>query len=113
MVADLRKGDESFRVSGTVIGKSPRVVEFDKLYGDISVKGDFLIVKNDDRPGIVGAIGTILGKAGSNIANLSLARNKSEGNALSVIQLDQPLSEDVMVEIRSTEGLIYATGVSL
>jgi D-3-phosphoglycerate dehydrogenase len=113
VVAELRKGDEGFRVSGTVIGKSPRVVEFDKLYVDISVKGDFLIVKNDDRPGIVGAIGTILGKAGSNIANLSLARNKSEGNALSVIQLDQPLSEDVMVEIRSTEGLIYATGVSL
>ena len=113
VVAELRKGNESFRVSGTVIGKSPRVVEFDKLYVDINVKGDFLIVKNDDRPGIVGAIGTILGKAGSNIANLSLARNKSEGNALSVIQLDQPLPENVMVEIRSTEGLIHATGVSL
>jgi len=113
VVAELTKGDTKYRVSGTVIGKSPRIVEIDKLYVDINIKGDFLIVKNDDRPGMVGIIGTALGEAGSNIANLSLARNKSEGSALTVIELDGPLEPGVMNDIRTTAGVTYATGVTL
>jgi D-3-phosphoglycerate dehydrogenase len=113
VVAELTKGGTRFRVSGTVIGKSPRIVEIDKLYVDINIKGHFLIVKNDDRPGMVGVMGTALGEANANIANLSLARNSSEGNALTVIELDGPLGNSVMQQIRETAGVIYATGVTL
>lgn len=113
IVAELKKGDLRYRVSGTVIGKSPRIVEIDKLYVDINIKGHFLIVKNDDRPGMVGVIGTVLGNAEANIANLSLARNSSEGSALTVIELDGPLQRQVMDEMRNTVGVIYATGVTL
>ncbi|MBT6400866.1 MAG: phosphoglycerate dehydrogenase [Verrucomicrobia bacterium] len=113
VVAELKKGDLSYRVSGTVIGKSPRIVEIDKLYVDINIKGHFLVVKNDDRPGMVGLIGTELGNAKANIANLSLGRNSSEGSALTVIELDAPLESSVMSTIRKTEGVIYATGVTL
>ena len=113
IVAELKKEDLRYRVSGTVIGKSPRIVEIDKLYVDINIKGHFLVVKNDDRPGMVGVIGTELGNAKANIANLSLARNSSEGSALTVIELDAPLEASVMEIIRKTEGVIYATGVTL
>jgi D-3-phosphoglycerate dehydrogenase len=113
VVAELTKGDKKFRVSGTVIGKSPRVVEIDKLFVDINTAGEFLIVKNDDRPGIVGAVGTTLGNASANIANLSLARNLSEGCALTVIELDAPLNSEVMNEIREVAGVTLATGISL
>ncbi|MBK1827618.1 phosphoglycerate dehydrogenase [Haloferula rosea] len=113
LVAELRKGDQRFRVAGTIIGKSPRIVEIDRLFVDTNIKGEFLIVKNDDRPGIVGAVGTLLGSAQQNIANLSLARNKSDGNALTVIEVDSPLSAELMDSIRSTPGVLSATGVSL
>jgi len=113
IVAELKKGEIRYRVSGTVIGKSPRIVEIDKLYVDINTKGHFLVVKNDDRPGMVGVIGTELGNAKANIANLSLARNSSGGSALTVIELDAPLEPSVMTTIRETEGVIYATGVTL
>ncbi|MDA7896174.1 phosphoglycerate dehydrogenase [Akkermansiaceae bacterium] len=113
IVAELKKGEIRYRVSGTVIGKSPRIVEIDKLYVDINTKGHFLVVKNDDRPGMVGVIGTELGVAKANIANLSLARNSSGGSALTVIELDAPLEPSVMTTIRETEGVIYATGVTL
>jgi len=113
IVAELKKGDVRYRVSGTVIGKTPRIVEIDKLYVDINIKGHFLIVKNDDRPGMVGVIGTALGNAQANIANLSLARNSSEGSALTVIELDAPLEPGVMQAMRETGGVIYATGVTL
>jgi len=113
VVAELRKGDTRFRVAGTIIGKSPRIVEIDRLYVDTNIKGHFLIVKNDDRPGIVGALGTLLGNSNQNIANLSLARNKSGGNALSVIEVDEPLSEDLMTSIRTIPGVLSATGATL
>ena len=113
IVAELSKDGVKYRVSGTVIGKSPRIVEIDKLFVDINIKGNFLIVKNDDRPGMVGIIGTALGNANANIANLSLARNSSEGSALTVIELDAPLAQNVMEEMRKTAGVIYATGITL
>ncbi|MGC6426841.1 MAG: phosphoglycerate dehydrogenase [Akkermansiaceae bacterium] len=113
LVAELTKGDQKYRVAGTVIGKSPRIVEIDKLFVDTNISGSFLIVLNDDRPGIVGAIGTTLGTADVNIANLSLARNSKENSALTVIELDSPLESSVMEEIRGIAGVTSATGVTL
>ena len=110
---ELRKGDTRFRLSGSLIGSSPRIVEIDALYVDINIKGHFLIVRNDDRPGIVGAVGTLLGETEINIANLSLARNKSNGNALTVIEVDDPLSTDLMQQIKAIPGVTLATGASL
>ena len=113
VVAELKKEDIRYRVSGTVIGKSPRIVELNKLYVDINIKGHFLIVTNDDRPGMVGIMGTLLGEANANIANLSLARNRSAGNAVTVIELDAPLDSGVMDAVRRTGGVLKATGVTL
>jgi D-3-phosphoglycerate dehydrogenase len=113
LVAELRKGDDKFRVAGTIIGRSPRIVEIDRLFVDVPTSGHLLIVRNDDRPGIVGALGTLLGNAGQNIANLSLGRDKSGGNALSVIELDAPADAPLMDEIRQIPGVTLATGVSL
>lgn len=113
LIVELRKGDERFRLAGTLVGTSPRIVEIDRLYVDTNIKGHFLIVRNDDRPGIVGAVGTTLGLAGINIANLSLARNKTSGNALTVIEIDEPLSPDLMAELRKIAGVTLATGASL
>jgi len=113
LVIELRKGEERFRLAGTMIGNSTRIVEIDKLYVDINIQGHFLIVRNDDRPGIVGAVGSLLGDAGVNIANLSLARNKTEGNALTVIEVDEPLSQELMTKIREIPGVTCSTGASL
>ena len=113
LVAELRKGDTRYRVAGTIIGRSPRIVEIDHRYLDTSIAGHFLIVSNDDRPGIVGAVGTTLGESRVNIANMSLARNKREGHALTVIEVDQALEPKVMQEIKAIPGILSATGVNL
>jgi D-3-phosphoglycerate dehydrogenase len=113
LVAELRKGDEKFRVAGTIIGRSPRIVEIDKLFVDVPVKGHLLIVRNDDRPGIVGAVGTLLGQIQANIANLSLGRNQALGTALSVIELDGPIDAADMDRIRAIPGVTHATGITL
>lgn len=113
IVVELDKDGEKFRVAGTIIGKSARIVEIDKLFVDININGNFLIVKNDDSPGIVGHVGTVLGKHSLNIANLSLARNKSEGNALNVIELDSTPSKTVIDDLASHAGIISVTAIEV
>lgn len=113
IVVELIKGKEKFRLAGTIIGKSARIVEIDKLFVDTNINGKFLIVRNDDSPGIVGHVGTVLGKHSLNIANLSLARNKSEGNALNVIELDTTPSAEVIKELETFQGVISVTAIEI
>ena len=113
IVVELNKGGEKFRLAGTIIGKSPRIVEINKLYVDTNITGNFLIVKNDDRPGIVGLIGTSLAESKLNIANLSLARNKSEGNALTVIELDSPATQEIIDTLGAAAGVISVKALEI
>ncbi|SHK00871.1 D-3-phosphoglycerate dehydrogenase [Rubritalea squalenifaciens DSM 18772] len=113
IVAELKKDGKRFRVAGTIIGQSPRLVEIDHLYVDTNIQGKFLIVRNDDRPGIVGLVGTKLAENDLNIANLSLARNKSEGNALSIIELDSTPAADLIEALNAAPGVISAVAVEI
>ncbi len=113
MVVELNKGGKKFRLAGTIIGNSARIVEIDKLFVDTNITGHFLVVRNDDSPGIVGHVGTVLGKHQLNIANLSLARNKSEGNALNVIELDTNPSAEIIDEIAAFPGILSVVAVEI
>ena len=113
IVAELTKDGKKFRVSGTIIGKSPRIVEIDRLFVDTNIKGHFLIVRNDDRPGIVGLVGSSLGEAGLNIANLSLARNKTAGDALNIIELDTAPGPEIIQSLSDAPGIISVTAVKI
>jgi len=113
IVVELIKGDEKFRLAGTIIGQSARIVEINKLFVDTNITGKFLIVCNDDSPGIVGHVGSMLGKHSINIANLSLARNKSEGNALSVIELDTNPTEELVTELEEFKGITSVTAIDI
>jgi len=113
IVAELTKDGEKFRVVGTIIGQSPRIVEIDEHHIDTNIAGDFLIVRNDDRPGIVGIIGTSIGSVGINIANMSLSRNRSGGNALNVIEIDSPATPEFIKELEAVDGILSVTGASI
>jgi len=113
IVAELGKDGKKFRVAGTIIGQSPRIVEIDRLFVDTNIKGHFLIVRNDDRPGIVGLVGSALGAAGLNIANLSLARNKTKGDALNVIELDTSPDAEIIQSLTDAPGILSVTAVDI
>ena len=113
IVVELRKDGKKFRVAGTIIGQTPRIVEIDRLFVDTNIKGHFLIVRNDDRPGIVGLVGTALGDAGLNIANLSLARNQSVGVALNVIELDSAPDAEFIAKMAAQPGVLSVTAIEI
>ncbi len=92
---------ESTTVSGTLIGKASkkRLVEINGHSLEVELSGTLLIMKNQDLPGIIGKVGTILGEDGVNIANLSLGRDTSGDTAFSVFELDTAPSENAINNI--------------
>ncbi len=89
-------------VSGTLTG--PKQIE--KLVGvngfdvELPLTENLLIFSYVDRPGIVAAYGALLGEAGVNIANLQIARDEKKGTALSVLTVDSPISDELVVQLR-------------
>ncbi|MDR3228219.1 MAG: phosphoglycerate dehydrogenase [Puniceicoccales bacterium] len=96
-------------LAGTVIGTnhSPRIVNIDGHSLEFIPEDTLLIAENLDRPGIVGEIGTILGKAGVNIANMTLSRATNvEDRALAVYQLSGTPDADALNRIRQNPALL-------
>jgi D-3-phosphoglycerate dehydrogenase len=95
------------RVSGTTIGREnrPWMVRANGYTLEIELAGRMLFALNDDRPGMIGVIGTLLGESGVNIANMNVSRNRDGGHALSAMQIDGPLPEAVIERLRATPGL--------
>ncbi len=63
-----------------------------------------LFLLNEDRPGMIGHIGTALGASRVNIANMNVSRNREGGRALTAIQVDEPLPEDAARRLAEIDG---------
>ncbi|HYV85887.1 MAG TPA: phosphoglycerate dehydrogenase [Patescibacteria group bacterium] len=112
--ATLRGPGGTRSVSGTIFGKrDPRLVRIDEFQLDAMPEGEMLIVSNDDRPGMIGRIGTLLGGAGINIAYLSLGRDRSGGRAIAVLNLDSAPPDSVLRSLAAIEGVLWAERVAL
>ena len=109
----IGKGDETITVAGTFFGVQPRLVKILKRHVEASTKGHLLILENTDEPGIVGAVGQILGENGVNIASMSLSRNKIGGKALNVINVDSKVSDEALAKIEAINGVQQARAVEL
>ena len=84
----------------------PRVVMVDDHDIDVPFARHMLLVRNDDRPGVVGLVGTVLGEAAVNIADMALGRTRDSATALMAIAVDQPLSADVRARLQASPGVL-------
>ena len=75
--------------------------------------GYFLFCDHLDRPGLVGTIGNIIGKADINISSMHLSRLQPRGEALMILALDEPLGEELLQEILALPGIYSAKTVKL
>lgn len=112
--ASVRAGGREFSLAGTLFGlNGPRIVRIDDFLIDAVPEGCLLLCRNQDRPGIVGRVGSVLGAAGVNIAGLSLGRSGRGGLAMSLINLDGPVSPEVLDKVRRIRYLTGAVLVKL
>ncbi|MES2474582.1 MAG: phosphoglycerate dehydrogenase [Verrucomicrobiota bacterium] len=107
------KGDEVCTVAGTFFGTSARIVHIAGHNVETNPTGRFLFVENDDRPGIVGTIGTSLGGASVNIANMALSRNQGEKKAVTVIEVDTQPPAELLEKLRATAGILRVLSFEL
>ena len=94
-------------VEGTVVpGHGPRLVLLDGVPLEAPLTGTILLFENNDQPGVVGQLGTILGKHNINIANFALGRTDG-GSAVGAVHLDEPppIPDQVLSEIRGMRQL--------
>jgi D-3-phosphoglycerate dehydrogenase / 2-oxoglutarate reductase len=105
---------ERREISGAVFGKSDaRVVAMDGYNMDFRPEGFHIITRHNDRPGMVGRVGTLLGENAVNIAGMYLGREKPLGYAVMALSVDNAAPEPVMEEIRAMEGMQFARLVEL
>jgi D-3-phosphoglycerate dehydrogenase len=117
IVVELHSADGTSHATATVIhGEQPRLLEFDGIDVEAPLEGNLLVCRNLDVPGVIGKIGTILGEHGVNIANFALGRDRSgvkPVKALAVVQVDAPVSQDVLNALMQIEALLEARLVTL
>jgi D-3-phosphoglycerate dehydrogenase len=109
----LRAGGQERWVEGTVFEpSSPRVVTLDEVDIEAPLTGTGILFANEDRPGVIGHIGTTLGKHGVNIASFALGRR--EGGAVGMITVDESGGlEAAVAEIKKLPAMREARIVRL
>ena len=85
---------EDHAVAGTVFDRDrARLVEVGGIAIDIAPEGQLLVFLNEDAPGVIGQVGTLLAERGINIADMSLGRDRRGGTAIAALMLDEAVSE--------------------
>jgi D-3-phosphoglycerate dehydrogenase len=109
---EIRTESESSRVSGTVFtDKLPRIVNIDGFALEFIPRGNMIYFMNNDKPGVIGNIGTILGQCQVNIAGMHLGREKEGGRALALLLVDGPVRPDVIDQVLNIENILMAKAI--
>lgn len=89
-------------------GGKPRIINLNGFYLEAVPEGHLLVFSNVDQPGVIGKIGTLLGNNRVNIAGMQLGRGKREGEAVAIVNVDSPIPDEVMSEIRNLPFIHFA-----
>lgn len=88
-----------------------RILGIDDIDIESPLRGVLLVIRNDDVPGVIGRVGTVLGDRGINIANFTLGRNPKSHEALGIIGVDQSIPPAVLKEIQSVPAVRAARAI--
>jgi len=103
----VKEGGRELSVAGTLNSrKEPRIVQVDNFPMEAVPEGDMLVLMNNDKPGVIGGIGMLMGENGINIARMQFGRESAGGRAISVVSIDSPASEAIMAKVRKLPNVI-------
>lgn len=106
MELTLHKGDEQSSIGATVLnGYGARIMKMNEFRVDVKPEPNSLYIKHHDIPGMIGSVGSILGKHQINIGTMQVGRSNVGGSAIMVLTLDKKVEEPVIAELLSMEGL--------
>ena len=107
-------GEKIFTAAGTVApDETAHITEVQGYQYDLVPEHYMILAKNDDKPGMIGQIGTLLGAAHVNIANMQVARKPKTGNAMMIMTVDSPVEKATLQMIAGLDGIQSADFVTL
>jgi D-3-phosphoglycerate dehydrogenase len=111
---ELLGGDSSLSLSGAFFGRNdPRIVRIDNYHVDLVPDGTILVCSNQDAPGVISYVSTILAQHEVNIANMTVGRDVQGGRAVTVINIDSPVGEQVLAAVKASPIIFDAKLVRL
>jgi D-3-phosphoglycerate dehydrogenase len=108
----VRGGGHS--ISGTLAGtrSAQRIVNIDDVPFDVPPVDHMVIISNDDRPGVIGTVGTLLGNAGVNIADMDVSRVEGSDTAVMLIAPTETVTDAVLDQLRAAPGILTVTSLN-
>ena len=110
----LEGGDRSIRVAGALLGeKHGRIVRIGAFRVDVAPRGNLVVLRNRDVPGVIGRVGTLLGEAGVNIAEYHQARLQIGGEALAAVSVDGRVPSEVLERLSALPEILDVRQVDM
>jgi len=111
---EIKTDKETKKIGGTLSSnKQPRIVKIDAYYVEVTPVGNMIMIQNWDKPGIIGNLGTLLGKHNINIAAMTFGREKPGGKAISVLNVDSAVSSEVLDKIKKIENILAVEVINI
>ena len=98
-------------VEGAVVLGKTRLLQVDGIYCEAELSGYLIVMKNEDVPGVIGHVGTVLGKNSINIANFSLGRREGTAEAVALVSTDGLVPENVLAQLKENPAVKFARSV--
>ena len=101
-----------FSLTGTLFGGTkPRIVEIEGIGLEAELGAHMLFVRNKDKPGFIGRLGSVLADHGVNIATFQLGRRDAGDDAICLVQVDQPIDEGLFMEVCALPNVVQVKGL--
>ncbi len=111
---EVKTDKETHRIAGTLFTKSePRIVKIDEFFVEAVPFGCMLVMHNWDQAGIIGNLGTLIGEYNINIAAMSFGREKQGGKALTVLNVDTCITQEIIQKIKNIKHILSVKAVQL
>jgi len=114
LALDVQSNGSTLTLQGTLSARrEPRIVKIDRYFVEASPEGYMLIIKNQDKPGLIGRLGTLLGESNINIAGMSNGRDRPGGTAITVVNIDNHVPPAVLGKVKSLQHVLDAKLIKL
>jgi D-3-phosphoglycerate dehydrogenase len=109
MRVTLKTERQTRSVAGTVFSDGrPRLIQMHGISFEAELTPHMLYTENEDKPGYIGALGTLLGETGVNVATFNLGRQAAGGKALALIGIDAMIEDAVLERVRALPNVMRA-----
>jgi D-3-phosphoglycerate dehydrogenase len=114
LVVKVKSGKKKSMVAGMLHGKKdPRIIQINCFTVEAVPEGEMLVLYNNDKPGVIGSIGTMLAKHKINIAGMQFGREKKGGKAISVVSVDTTVSKEILAKIKKLPNVLSVNQIHL